>query len=148
MHTSVVHFVVVVFGIINQYFGDYIVACDLHNMRYMYMPKSAVRIHVRRRQSSDWNWAVRFTLDRKRASNRLFLSAVRSWRSPALGTYTWYVYVIKKMYYRRYGLLPDFHPASIFLYLLLFPLCVLFSFIFLFFNRDSDVTLRRKVIDS
>jgi len=101
MHTSVVHFVVVVFGIINQYFGDYIVACDLHNMRYMYMPKSAVRIHVRRRQSSDWNWAVRFTLDRKRASNRLFLSAVRSWRSLALGTYTWYVYVIKKLYYRQ-----------------------------------------------
>jgi len=144
MHTSVVHFVVVVFGIINQYFGDYIVACDLHNMRYMYMPKSAVRIHVRRRQSSDWNWAVRFPLDRKRALARLFLSAVRSWRSPALGTYTWYVYVIKKMYYRQSLVMVFISTLLQFSYIYYYFRC---AYCFLLYFYFYDVTMLRKVID-
>lgn len=100
--------------IINQYTGSYIVACDLHNMRYMYIymyiymygylcvNKSA--LHVRRRPSSDWNWAVRFTLGCKRASewlrllrlhSQLFALCDRMHSVRILDTYTWYVYVIK-----------------------------------------------------
>lgn len=105
MHTSVVHFVVVVSRIINQHTGAYNVACDLHNMRYtlrlnLLNRLSGERTRVRRRPSSDWNWALGFALDCRRASASvsvsLSVSASTELHSPlsAISAYTWYVYVI------------------------------------------------------